>query len=632
MKIKSQIIKIFLFTTALFFAGCETIDLNQTENPSGVNENLSDPVYAFNYIQIQLADFVDSANSFTQRVTRQMAMTGGNTYENAFAPVNFNDNWNTGYRLLNAIKLMEPKALQNKEYLAYGSAKVIKAYVMITLVDLYGDVPYSEALQGSGNLTPKFDKGEDVYKQALVVLDEAIELINNTNTKTPTDVQDLFYSNSKLKWTKLANTLKFKIYMSARLASGEIGLTDAELKQKIKDILDSGNYISDSSDDFAFNYGNSRFNPNARHPLYNDQYELGGGAYIANYFMWAMSTEKNLGMDAKGTVPYTYESNPPTGPLDSKFVNDPRANFYFFKQDADPAGEDTFTLPNRSRPAHYDDSRYNSFYFDAVRAPYTVSNWISGSSVPTNGYWGRDHGDNSGIPPDAQKRTVAGVYPIGGAYGSPTDVQTSGDKGALGAGIMPIIMSSYIHFLKAEAIMTLGISGDVKSELLLGVEQSIDRVLKPIGTYPEINKDDRPYPWADEARYAPGTLITNQNTGATNGTWTDNYSSWGKIYLRDKSNYLKYISSKYDELSVSDRLELIIKEYYLASWGNGIEPYNNYRRTGFPSNMQPTLEVDPGEFYYRALYPGESVNNNPNAPANVRTKRVFWDKAGIELH
>ena len=121
---------------------------------------MSEPVYVFNYIQIALPEFVDSANDFTQQVTRQMAMTGGKTYENAFAPVNSNFNWSTAYQILTAIKLMEPKAAQRKQTQILGASKIIRAYVMLTLVDLYGDVPYSESFLGNDNLNPKYDKSD----------------------------------------------------------------------------------------------------------------------------------------------------------------------------------------------------------------------------------------------------------------------------------------------------------------------------------------------------------------------------------------------------------------------------------------------------------------------------------------
>ena len=89
---------------------------------------------------------------------------------------------------------------------------------------------------------------------------------------------------------------------------------------------------------------------------------------------------------------------------------------------------------------------------------------------------------------------------------------------------------------------------------------------------------------------------------------------------------------KYDAATSVAKLEIIMKEYYLACWGNGIEPYNNYRRTGFPSNFQPTVEPISGDYYYTALYAGTSVNNNPNTPSNLRSRKVFWDKANIILH
>lgn len=578
---KNSFIKLFLFTAILFAASCETIDLDQTEDPSGVPDNLLDPVYVFNHAQLELADFVNSSNAFTQRVTRQMAMTGGNTYDNAFAPVNFNNNWNTAYRMLNAIKTMEPNAVKNNQFYVLGASKVIRAYVLITLTDMYGDIPLTEALQGNGNLSPKFDKSADVYKQVLTELDAAIEILKRPGSNDER-VQDLYYTSTS-GWVKLANTLKLKMYNTARLAGTDIGV---DIGTAMLAVIAENDYIKETADDFAFQYGNSRFSPNARHPLYNDQYELGGGAYIANYFMWATTTEKDIAVTANGIAT--------TG------FGDPRVNFYFYKQDANPADENEFTLPGRTRPAHYNDQKYSSFFVDGRLTPYTVSNWTGQTGIQSNGYWGRDHGDNSGIPPDDTKRTVGGIYPIGGAYGVPGSVQTGGDKGALGSGIMPILLSSYVHFMKAEAFLELGIGtvAEAKAEMLLGISQSIDKVINFKPNYPYI------------AGSAPNMTQLNQQ----------------------KTDYLAFIGAKFDEVSQAQKLELIIKEFYIAAWGNGIEPYNNYRRTGYPSNFQPTLEPVSGAFFYTALYPGESVNNNPNAPANNRTRKVFWDKGSLQLH
>lgn len=309
--------------------------------------------------------------------------------------------------------------------------------------------------------------------------------------------------------------------------------------------------------------------------MYNDQYELGGGAYLGNYITWTMTSEKLNTTE----FPNDINNNKP---------GDPRVNFYFYKQDASPAGEDTFVLPGRTRPDHYNEAKYASFYSSTILTPYTVSNWYGQTAIPANGFWGRDHGNNSGIPQDGDKRTVAGVYPIGGAYGAPGTVQTQGTKGAKGAGIMPIVLSSWVHFMKAEAMMKGILTGDAKAEMILAITQSIDKTTTVIPVTPALST-------ADLADIAV-----------------------------KKQKYLDYISTTYDGLTDAKRMELLIKEYYIAAWGNGIEPYNNYRRTGYPSNFQPTLEPNSGAFYNCAFYAGNCVNNNPNAPANDRSRKVFW--------
>lgn len=590
MKMKNNLLKWSFFLFVFTFVGCETIDLDQIENPSQPSVDLLDPVYAFNYIQLQLPDFVNSANTFTQRVTRQMAMSSGNTYDNAFAPVDSNTNWNIGYNLLNAVKIMEPKAITNREFYALGAAKVIRVYVLMTMVDVYGDIPYSEALQGSANLNPKFDRSADIYKGLLLELDDAIAVLGQTNNSN-SEIHDLYYG-SQANWITLAKTLKLKMYCNARLAGAELGVT---ISDKVNEILVANDYIDQQSEDFQFQYGNSRFTPNTRHPMYNDQYELGGGAYIANYMMWAMTTEKkfDLLVGGNGVV------------VDANLTYDPRIPFYFCKQVGDPGGLDSFTLPRRARPAHYDNEEYFSFYFptsDDIRTPYLVSNWIGQTGITSNGYLGRDHGDNTGIPPDADKRTVAGIYPVGGAYGLSSSVQTGGDKGALGAGIMPMVLSSYVHFMLAEVALELpaavtGTSISAAAELEAGIRASIK---KTVNLIPD-------YPYATGSAPVSATLLSHEN------------------------KYVTFVMNKYNSASIN-KLELIIKEYFLAAWGNGIEPYNAYRRTGYPSNLQPTLEQASGDYYYTAYYPSDSTVNNPNAPANLRTRKVFWDKAGLILH
>lgn len=576
----------FILTAIMTFSSCETFDLDQLDNPSQLPKELLDPIYVFNYVQLTLPDFVNSANSFTQRVTRQMAMTGGNSYDNAFAPVNSDNNWTTGYLMLNAIKTMEPKAKANNQYFILGASKIMRAYVLMTMVDIYGDIPYTEALQGNANLTPKYDKSAAVYAGVYEELNQAIADLNNTlGNDSP---RDLYYGNDKgvgdkIKWITLAKTLKLKMLNNSRLV-GTIGTHN--VVSEITALLADNDLIDTPDEDFAFKYGTNRVNPNSRHPLYNDHYELGAGAYISNYFMWSVSFEKGFELGTSGK------------PL----ITDPREAYYFFKQaslkpiyQGDAQAQLLPCKSAGSRPDFFDDLEYRSFYTTTVKAPFCVAGITADYS-----YLGRDHGDNSGIPADSDYRTVAGIYPAGGEIGAATNVNSNtnaGIKGELGRGIMPMLLSSYVYFIKAEINLTLGISSagqTARQEFENGIKASVEKTTTFI-------------PMPIDAT-SPADLATQ------------------------KSAYYSFVLSKFDTSNAAKKLELIVKEYYIASWGNGIEPYNNYRRTGYPSNFQPTIEENPGNFFSTALYPGASVNNNPNAPANVRTKKVFWDVAALNLH
>ncbi len=579
MKNINKFFKSFLFIIVLSLGSCETFDLQQTIDPSGIPIDKLDPIYAFNYAQIELPNFVNSANNFTQRVTRQMAMTGGSTYESAFSPELFDTNWTNAYLILNTIKGAEAKAEANQQFFILGANRIIRCYILMTLVDMYGDIPYSEALQGNANLNPKFDSSESVYEGVYNELNQAINDLDKTNTDIESlQERDLYYGNvttgkgDATKWKRLAKTLKFKMLNNSRLA-GSIG--SINVNSEITALLAEDDLINTKEDDFAFRYGTNQTNPNSRHPLYNNQYDSRSGSYIANYMFWAVAREKGT-VSVNGALSY---------------ITDPREKFYFYNQKSSLQDLNAQTLPcsQSSAPDHYRAPEAASFYEPAIKGPYCTVTFTSSNKGT---YLGRDHGDNSGIPQDNEFRTVAGIYPAGGAIGANAEV--NGNKGAKGAGIMPMVLSSYVRFIKAEVKITLGLGASSDRDLLeQGIRESITKSTTLIN--PPLQGGNPP----------------------TASTITD---------------YIDYVLSFYDAANNAQKLEIIEKEYFIASWGNGIEPYNAYRRTGYPSNFQPTLEVISGDYFNTAYYPAVAANNNPNAPNNVRTRKVFWDKANLILH
>ena len=133
-----------------------------------------------------------------------------------------------------------------------------------------------------------------------------------------------------------------------------------------------------------------------------------------------------------------------------KGLEDPRLRYYVYRQvDAFPT--DPATLDNEIDC--WNDPRPDSFApIDAISAVPLPFCSLFGRG---DGYWGRDHAEADGIPPDNTKRATYGTYPIGGRFDDDDAESISAGDGLDGAGIWPIMMSSFAYFMRAEAALYL---------------------------------------------------------------------------------------------------------------------------------------------------------------------------------
>jgi hypothetical protein len=119
---------------------------------------------------------------------------------------------------LKNLQFVIDKSKANEDWNFYLMGTVMKAYATELLVDLYGSIPYSEALQGNGNLNPKFDDGYSIYKDLLSELDTALS--KDFSARTVTDLKstgegniDVVFQGDINKWKEFANTLELKLYL-----------------------------------------------------------------------------------------------------------------------------------------------------------------------------------------------------------------------------------------------------------------------------------------------------------------------------------------------------------------------------------------------------------------------------------
>jgi hypothetical protein len=134
-------------------------------------------------------------------------------------------------------------------------AKILKTFYFQYLVDLYGDIPYSEIHRRTEILFPKYDDDKETYKVLLSEIDKAIALIDNVNTNTvrPVSAFDVVMKGNMQKWKRFANTIKLRILL--RQSQLTDGPTQTYLTQEFNKLQTLGAQFLGANDDVTINPG-----------------------------------------------------------------------------------------------------------------------------------------------------------------------------------------------------------------------------------------------------------------------------------------------------------------------------------------------------------------------------------------
>lgn len=546
-----------LLVSFLLTNSCESLDLKVVEDPNAVSPSVADPDLFLNSIQITLSEIIsgkeggaeDGLSEFGMEPTR-MLHGFGPSYRELNEPGDFSDVWADSYsNALIDIRTMNVLAEEKGLYTHIAIGQIIESYIMMTLVDFFGDVPYSEAFKGSeGILNPVADSGASIYEAVDLLLLDAVVNLDKDESASP--ATDLYYDGSESSWRKLAKTLRLKLHLQQKLVNSA-GSTAA-----INALITDDDLITSSSRDFQFQYSTNAAAPDSRHPYFEKNYTGNPDSdfYMSNYYMDLLANNYSIA--------------------------DPRTRYYFYRQQSDYSATSVVTkdCTTQDRPDWY-----------SVNDTHCIVSDDNG----LNGFWGRDHLDPDGIPPDDQLRTFPGIYPAGGDFDNNSFNNYSGasaaSAGLAGAGITPIMMSSYTNFMLAEAALTLGTTGDPAAYLEDGIRESIDKVM------------------------SFGASVASTTTFVPSST--------------DIEDYIADVLVEYNAGDDDAKMKVIAEQYFIALWGNGIEAYNTYRRTGQPSDLQPSVELeDPGTFLRSNWYPSNAADNNQNITQKDGVEEpIFWD-------
>lgn len=399
---------IYIFSSIIILlSSCEEwLDINvDPNNPStigldqilpGVYFDIGDD-FGIGYARLGYVASVYVHQLSTREAIDQYGVTGG-----YYAMTTY---WSDLYStVLPSLDLLIQNGEESDNLIYAGIGKILKAYVVGQMVDLWGDMPYFEANK-EGIYNAVFDDDLAIYADLFVLLDDGVEYLEDESSENllVPGGDDLIYNGDVDTWIKAANSIKLKLYNNVRLTSlYDKAEVDALIASDGADLIGPG-------EDLWIPFGATEA-PDNRNPAYTSEYS---GSQISNYISpWFY--ELLMGQNAD-----IYQANP-----------DPRVPYYICTQLDDT--EETENSPE------YRQGNFVSIYF--------------GSTGPD-----RDHGGRNTF-------AMMGLYPCGGAF----DDDNLDKSGPLnkddGTGAAPYKMITYVDVLLTRAeLAQVGASSDPTS-------------------------------------------------------------------------------------------------------------------------------------------------------------------------
>jgi hypothetical protein len=179
-----------------------------------------------------------------------------------------NEIWNGG--LIQCKQIIE-KGTETGASNYVGVAKIVQAYMWSMTTDIWGDIPYSQALKGDEGITrPELDSQEDIYKGnaskgitgLFDLVREGLASLDQPST-LPMGADDVVYGGSVANWKKAGNTLMLRmaITISAKDPAFATGV--------INEVITKNDFISTNAQNFSVKFGTA---VGSQSPIYSYMY------------------------------------------------------------------------------------------------------------------------------------------------------------------------------------------------------------------------------------------------------------------------------------------------------------------------------------------------------------------------
>lgn len=148
----------------------------------------------------------------------------------------FDNSWYLLYHPIGNSRLVQAKAAPLNNRIALGIAQTLEALQMAKATSLYGDMPYSQAVDIVKYPKPTFDKQTDIYASLIALLNTAYANLSS-GTGTVSGAGDFFYGGSGTKWAAAAKTLQARLYLHLKDYPNAIAAAGLGISSPANDML-----------------------------------------------------------------------------------------------------------------------------------------------------------------------------------------------------------------------------------------------------------------------------------------------------------------------------------------------------------------------------------------------------------
>ncbi len=450
-----------------------------------------------------------------------------------------------------------------------GIAKILKVYEYAKVVDVWGDVPYTQAQQLTGNLQPAYDDDATIYPKLITLLTDAVNELNAVSSVLTPGTNSVMYTGTyatiKANWIKLANTLKLRLLLHYSKINPAFCVAQITALVNTAGIT----FMASNADSYqmAFYDVAAQRNPISAFEVSRPNYLFADAAMV------------NL-MTSKG---------------------DPRRPYYFTSFPYQGI-QLPITLSTSAATVAGNVLTFSSTVSTATPGgPAAVNMVVAGVNIPPN---------TIATAVTATTITLSNNVTGGGVAAGASIVVAPNTFTSVSAAAPPVTPNnnySRIHtFLRgvvtAGAAPPFTYSGAAPQRMLPFAEYNFIRAEAAL----------MGAPGSAQAFYTAGITASMQEVGVSAVQIADYLVANGTLTGTN-----------------ANMLRQIIEEKYISLFGVIVEPWSDWRRTGYPALSIPTNAINGVTAVPRTLfYPQSEIDFNPNCPGQKNASlqdRVFWD-------